>query len=118
MQGRRFGNCGSKGRARINSPIVAFRSAKLILVDVDSLFPAESQSVNRELCQILIALNAPNAVARIIVLLMVATTQEEQVTYAVHLRNVKTGWNPDLRRTYLSWWNADRSRLPLSRGTS
>ena len=83
--------------------------AKQVIADVDPLYPARSESVNRELCQILIALNAPNAVARTIALLKAATTQEEQITYVVHLRNVKTGWNPDLRRTYLSWWNTDRA---------
>jgi len=61
------------------------------------------------LCQILLALNAPSAVAKTVALLKNAPTQEEQVTYAVHLRNVKAGWNVDLRRTYLSWWNGGRS---------
>ena len=93
-------------------------TAKQLVADVDSIYPAGSESMNRELCQILISLNAPNAVARKISLLKAATTQEEQITYVVNLRNVKTGWHPDLRRTYLSWWNADRSRLPLSRRTS
>ena len=83
--------------------------AKQLIADVDSLYPAGSESMNRELCQILISLNAPNAVARTIALLKAATTQEEQITYVVNLRKVKTGWNPDLRRTYLSWWNAGRS---------
>ncbi len=83
--------------------------AKQVIADVDPLYPARSESVNRELCQILIALNAPHAVARTMELLKAATTQEEQITYVVNLRNVKTGWNPDLRRTYLSWWNAERS---------
>ena len=71
--------------------------------------PPKSEAVNRELCQILLALNAPNAVAKTVALLKAAPTQEEQVTYAMHLRNVKAGWNVDLRRTYLSWWNAGRS---------
>jgi putative heme-binding domain-containing protein len=31
------------------------------------------------------------------------------VAYAVFLRNIKTGWNVDLRKTYLKWWNAGRS---------
>ncbi|MBC7966715.1 MAG: c-type cytochrome [Fuerstia sp.] len=83
--------------------------AQQVLADVDPLYPDISQSVNRELCQILIALNAPNVVARTVALLSAAKTQEEQITYAVQLRNVKTGWNADLRRTYLSWWNAGRS---------
>ena len=84
-------------------------TAKQLVADVDSIYPAGSESMNRELCQILISLNAPNAVARKISLLKAATTQEEQITYVVNLRNVKTGWHPDLRRTYLSWWNAGRS---------
>lgn len=79
--------------------------ARQLIADVDPLYPARSESANRELCQILVALNAPNVVARTIALLKVAPTQEEQVTYAVYLRNVKTGWNVDLRKTYLSWWN-------------
>jgi putative heme-binding domain-containing protein len=82
---------------------------KQLIADVDPLYPAQSESVNRELCQVLLALNAPNAVAKTVVLLKSAPTQEEQVTYAVHLRNAKTGWNNDLRRVYLSWWNEGRS---------
>ncbi len=79
--------------------------AKQVIADIGPLYPAKSASMNRELCQILLALNAPDAVAKAIVLLKAATTQEEQLTYAVHLRNVKTGWNDELRRTYLTWYN-------------
>ncbi|HEX3998990.1 MAG TPA: c-type cytochrome [Pirellulales bacterium] len=84
-------------------------SAKLLLADVDPLYPAKNEFENRELCQILLGLNAPNAVARTIALLKAAPTQEEQVTYVMDLRNIKTGWNVDLRRPYLSWWNGARS---------
>ena len=83
--------------------------AKHLIADVDPLYPAKSEAVNRELCQILLALNAPSAVAKTVALLKTAPTQEEQVTYATHLRNVKAGWNVDLRKTYLSWWNGGRS---------
>lgn len=83
--------------------------AKQIIADLDPQYPAQSEFVNRELSQILLALNAPNAVAKTISLLKSAPTQEEQVTYAMHLRNIKAGWNVELRKTYLSWWNAGRS---------
>ena len=83
--------------------------AKQLIADVDGLYPAASEARNRELCQVLLAVNAPNAVARTIALLKAAPTQEEQVAYVVALRNVKTGWTPELRKTYLSWWNAGRS---------
>ncbi len=85
--------------------------AEQVIADVDPLYPAASETVNQELCQILLALNAPNAVAKTIALLKAAATQEEQLTYAVHLRNVKRGWNLDLRRTYLLWWNQGRSTV-------
>lgn len=83
--------------------------AKQIIADLDPQYPAKSEFVNRELSQILLALNAPTAVAKTVALLKAAPTQEEQVTYAMHLRNIKSGWNVDLRKTYLSWWNAGRS---------
>ncbi len=79
--------------------------AQRVIADVGPLYPAKSESMNRELCQILIALNAPDAVAKTIGLLKTASTQEEQLTYAIHLRNVKTGWNDELRRTCLAWYN-------------
>ncbi len=84
-------------------------AAKPLIAHLDPLYPAKSEFVNRELSQILLALNAPNAVARTVALMQSASTQEEQVTYAMHLRSVKTGWTVDLRRTYLAWWNAGRS---------
>jgi putative heme-binding domain-containing protein len=83
--------------------------AKQLIADVDPLYPAKTEFANRELCQILLALNAPGAVARTVALLKAAPTQEEQVTYVMSLRNAKAGWNVDLRRAYLSWWNGGRS---------
>lgn len=81
----------------------------IVIADVDPLYPAQTEPENRELCQILLALNAPHAVARTVALLGAASTQEEQITYVMALRNLKTGWTTDLRREYLSWWNAGRS---------
>ena len=83
--------------------------AKQLIADVDPLYPAKTEFANRELCQILLSLNAPSAVARTVALLKAAPTQEEQVTYVMSLRTIKTGWNVDLRRAYLSWWNGGRS---------
>lgn len=83
--------------------------AKQLISELDPLYPAKTESANRELCQILLALDTPGAVERTVALMKAAPTQEEQVAYATFLRNTKTGWNVDLRRTYLSWWNAGRS---------
>ena len=79
--------------------------AKAIIADIDALYPAKTEFANRELSQILLALNAPFAVSRTVALLKAAPTQEEQVFYVMALRNIKFGWNADLRRQYLTWWN-------------
>jgi len=84
-------------------------AAALVLADINPLYPAASADLNRELSGILIAMNAPEVVPRTIALLQTAGTQEEQISYIVHLRNQKTGWNNDLRRSYLEWWNGHAS---------
>ncbi|HLX60978.1 MAG TPA: c-type cytochrome [Planctomycetota bacterium] len=83
--------------------------AKQLIADVDPLFPAKTEFLNRELCQILLALNAPKAVAKTVGLLVSAPTQEEQLTYILHLRSIKSQWTLDLSRKYMQWWN-DRSQ--------
>lgn len=85
-------------------------SAKLLLADINPLYPAKTENVNRELCSILLALDAPEAVSRTVTLLRAASTQEEQITYVTALRNIKTGWTENLRRDYLAWWNGSRSK--------
>ena len=85
-------------------------SARMLIAEVSPLYPAKTEVVNRELCQILIALEAPDSVSRTVALLRAASTQEEQVTYVTALRNIKTGWTENLRRDYLSWWNGSRSK--------
>ncbi len=79
--------------------------ANQIIAEVDPLYPAKTEFANRELCQILLALSAPKAVEKTVALMKAAPSQEEQVTYAMHLRNVKNGWTPESRRAYMAWFN-------------
>ena len=81
--------------------------AQQVITQVDPLFPSNNESIDREACQILLALNAPNAVAKTVAKLAQCKSQEEQTTYILHLRNMRTGWNNELRKTYLSWWNGN-----------
>src|SRR6185295_7467153 len=37
-------------------------------------------------------------------LLKAAPTQEEQLVYALHLRNIKSGWTTELRKDYFNWF--------------
>ena len=52
----------------------------------------------------LLALNAPEAVAKTVKLLEAAPTQEEQLWYVLSLRTVTEGWTPELRKAYFGWW--------------
>jgi putative heme-binding domain-containing protein len=84
-------------------------AAQLLVANLNPLYPAKTEYLNRELCQILLAASAPKAISKSVALMKAAPTQEEQLTYVVDLRNIKTGWTLDLRKSYLSWWDAGRS---------
>ena len=86
-------------------------AARQILADLDQMYPAKSEFLNRELCHLLLALEAPDAIARTLKLLAAAPTQEEQLTYVMALRTIQSGWTLDLRRQYLAWWTKDRAAI-------
>jgi putative heme-binding domain-containing protein len=78
--------------------------AKLATEKLDRIYPSDNELVNRELCQLLIYLEAPDAVAKTLALLDKAPTQEEQVHYIFHLRKLKTGWTVEQRKHYFDWF--------------
>ena len=63
-----------------------------------------SREVRSEILKTLIALGDPSATAKGMALLAQAPTQEEQMDYVMALRRVKTGWTPELRKQYFSWF--------------
>jgi putative heme-binding domain-containing protein len=69
------------------------------------MYPAPSERLNRELCQLLVYLEAPEVVARTLALLDSAPTLEEQIHYVFHLRTLKPGWTLEQRRAYFHWLN-------------
>ena len=78
--------------------------------DLGPLYPSKSGALNLELCQVLLVLEAPEAVAKTLALLEAAPTLDEQIGYVHHLRTVKAGWTADLRKAYFSWFVKDRSK--------
>ena len=84
-------------------------AAKQVIDELSPLFPAKSEFLNRELSQTLLALDAPDAVAKTVSLLGTAATQEEQLSYVLFLRTIKSGWTTALRQQYFGWWPKDRS---------
>jgi len=84
--------------------------AGALSAELGPLYPSRSVNLNLELCQVLLALEAPDAVAKTVGLLGAAPTQEEQLGYVLHLRTVTAGWTPELRKAYFSWWTRDHSK--------
>ncbi|MGC3959676.1 MAG: c-type cytochrome [Verrucomicrobiota bacterium] len=82
--------------------------AKLAMEKLDAQYPSASEKVNRELVQLLIYLNAPEVISKTLTLLDQAPTQEEQIHYIFHLRNVKSGWTLAQREKYFSWFISAR----------
>jgi putative heme-binding domain-containing protein len=82
--------------------------ANLVIAELDPLYPAADFSVNHELCQLLLYLKAPDAIAKTLALLDKAPTQEEQTYYVMRLRNIVNGWTLDEQKDYLAWFKKDR----------
>jgi putative heme-binding domain-containing protein len=85
--------------------------AQLAIEKLDPLYPAASQEVNRELCLLLLYLQAPDAVAKTLALLDKAPTQEEQSYYVMRLRDITNGWTLDLRKDYFGWFKKSRDHI-------
>lgn len=86
------------------------KTARDVIDSVAPLYPSSSPRLNRELAQLLIYLEAPGVVQKTMDLIARAETQEEQLHYIFHLRNVKNGWTPEDRQKYFAWFKRDRSR--------
>jgi len=91
-------------------------TAKKVVRRLNSRYPAKTEPLNRELCQVLIFLQAPNVVKKTLDLVAKAQTQEEQIHYMFHLRNLKTGWTIDDRKRYFAWFDRGSDKT-LGAGT-
>lgn len=75
-----------------------------LIVWLDGIYPALTPQENRDLSAIMQFLQAPSAARKGMALLNEASGQEEQITYAMHLRHLKQGWTPALRENYFRWF--------------
>jgi putative heme-binding domain-containing protein len=82
--------------------------AQMAISKLNPQFPSSSTLVNREMMQILVALGAPDVVAKSLRLMGDAKTQEDMVHYLFHLRTAKN-WTLDQRREYFGYYTADRT---------
>jgi hypothetical protein len=70
----------------------------------EPLFPTNNYEVNADLCQLLVYLETPGIAEKALKLVAQAPSQEEQMEYIKSLRNLETGWTPQARREYFSWF--------------
>jgi len=75
-----------------------------VLAKLRPAFPDKNRFVNGELLQVLVYLAAPETAEKAMKLLRDAPTQEEQMESARSLRMLKTGWTPELRKEYFTWF--------------
>ncbi|MCA1962588.1 MAG: c-type cytochrome [Prosthecobacter sp.] len=105
---------------------------------LEPAYPAEDPSINRELCQLLVAVDSTQVVSRTLALMATAKDdfQEvasdavlsrndgyanaaraaagsrpnaQQIAYMAALRNATAGWTPEHRQTYFSWFPRART---------
>jgi putative heme-binding domain-containing protein len=117
--------------ARMNKPDMA--SAKAVIAKLNPLFPSKDNFINRELCQVLLYLNAPGAVTRTVQEMLSATEIQkkimadsilarndrykaaskrmemfrpniQQFSLAFSLRSIKEGWTNADHASYFSWF--------------
>lgn len=68
-------------------------------------FPTGNDNVDRELAQMLVYLKAPGSTESVVKELQRAPSQENQIFYALTLRDASEGWNEQLYRDYFGWFN-------------
>ncbi|MFT5411602.1 MAG: putative heme-binding domain-containing protein [Verrucomicrobiales bacterium] len=86
---------------RLGAPDDAFKSK--LAAQLSPHYPANDTELDRELCQMLLYLNAPGAVAKSVKKLLTANTQADQMFYSYHLRTIKDGWSEADLRAYFGW---------------
>jgi putative heme-binding domain-containing protein len=81
----------------------------------EQFFPSAYELVNRELATLMVALESPRAAKLLVPVLVtpplgsVANARQPadqlQIHIAFQLRNLQTGWNPELRKAYFAWFD-------------
>jgi putative heme-binding domain-containing protein len=84
------------------------------IASLDPVYPASSENVNHELCQLLLYLDAPDAIAKTLALMDKAPVLENQIYYVSRLYNISKGWTLAQRKDYLGWFLKDRSHAVRS----
>ena len=84
--------------------------AQMGIAKLSPQFPNQSENINREIVQVLIALGAPDIVTKTLAHMATLKVQEDLMHYVFHLRTAKN-WTLDQRKEYFAYFTMDRSGL-------
>jgi putative heme-binding domain-containing protein len=87
---------------RLGPPSDATRQR--LIARLDPLFPAATRDLNVQLANLLVYLQSPAIAPKAMTAFRRASTQEEQIEYALALRALKVGWTLPLREQYFRWF--------------
>jgi putative heme-binding domain-containing protein len=77
---------------------VSEEDRRVLLDWLEPLYPAETFSMNQELCRLLVRLKSGKVLARTLPLIREAKSSEQLIFYPLHLRYLKEGWDLASRR--------------------
>ncbi|MEO2048055.1 MAG: hypothetical protein ABGX16_15975, partial [Pirellulales bacterium] len=80
-----------------------------VLARLDPLYPHASNYTNRELCRLLVYLNASEIIPRTVEVIHNALSQEDAIFHAQLLARIPDGWTPETRAAFFDWLLATRS---------
>jgi putative heme-binding domain-containing protein len=75
-----------------------------IVQQLDLRFPTHNDRLDRELAEVLTALEAPEVIPRTLTLLEDARTQEQQIHFAMCLRDLPRDWAVRDQKRYFGWF--------------
>lgn len=75
-----------------------------LIARFDPLFPAATRDLSIQLANMLVYLQSPAIASKAMTVFRNASTQEEQIEYALALRSLKVGWTMPLRDQYFRWF--------------
>lgn len=84
---------------------ITAEEAKPIVAQIGEQFPTRNHEVDRELAQMLVYLGVAEATGKIVAEMKSSPSQENQIHYAMTLREARKGWKPKLHRQYFEWFN-------------
>jgi putative heme-binding domain-containing protein len=105
-QGRRLTMLRAAALGVMRFPPLEAAARQQLIDAFDKHFPTGNRDVDRELATLLVRLESPRLVGRLLAQLKQAATQEEAIDVAITLSAIRDGWTVAQRNELLDWFDA------------